>query len=586
MEDNNQAARQIFQQQLRNNIIAEAPNEDTPEAATHKKEVELPEQKTSEELQQEKAGLQIRETGWWFWRTIIVPPNAYVIHTRRGCKEPVTIGLGKSFRYHPRTDSYLVVPSAMQTIGIVAQGISKEKQGLSILAYVQWLISDFSVAYRRLDFSDTKNPMGIVNAQLREQAEAAIKDKISTMSVQEILTDKAPIIEELTQRMKAVAEGHADGGVGAGGLGVQIITVQIKEAFVSSQKLWEFLQAPFRNQQEREARLSRLHVEEEIKQQELANRKSLESAEAQTQSDIAKLKAAKERESFEVVLKERIRRQELENEEKQRVVELQQQLQIQQRNSKKTLQEQELRASQSIELLTIEQTQETAIERVRLDTEQETQTQEFQSQAKMKQLESENTLHACEHRLKLEQLELQKVLGQKQDEMERQESEFKLRLQTLEHEHTLALAQKDFQQQKAQEEESNRIAHAKQQKELEFLQIRQNIENSLSAENLSKYMIATIPEIARSMPKIQELKTVNISSDPESGSTFSALGSVIAKIMEISHTLGLSLPNTSKTNPTAATQERKPLSNVSKCQNNPPPPPNNPPISDNTVIIP
>ena len=42
--------------------------------------------------------------------------------------------------------------------------------------------------------------LGIVNAQLREQAEAAIKDKIATMSVEDVLTDKAPIIEELTAR--------------------------------------------------------------------------------------------------------------------------------------------------------------------------------------------------------------------------------------------------------------------------------------------------------------------------------------------------------------------------------------------------
>ena len=54
------------------------------------------------------------------------------------------------------------------------------------------------MAYRKLDFSDSRDPLGIVNAQLREQAEAAIKDKIATMSVEEVLTDKEPIIEELT----------------------------------------------------------------------------------------------------------------------------------------------------------------------------------------------------------------------------------------------------------------------------------------------------------------------------------------------------------------------------------------------------
>ena len=40
---------------------------------------------------------------------------------------------------------------AMQTIGIVANCITKEKQGINLLAYVQWQIADFSIAYRKLD---------------------------------------------------------------------------------------------------------------------------------------------------------------------------------------------------------------------------------------------------------------------------------------------------------------------------------------------------------------------------------------------------------------------------------------------------
>ena len=42
--------------------------------------------KTSEELQLEKEPIQVRETGFWLWKRIIVPPNAYVVHTRLGRK--------------------------------------------------------------------------------------------------------------------------------------------------------------------------------------------------------------------------------------------------------------------------------------------------------------------------------------------------------------------------------------------------------------------------------------------------------------------------------------------------------------------
>lgn len=57
--------------------------------------------KSSEELQLEKEPIKVRITGFGIWKRVIVPPNAYVIHTRIGKSQPVTIGLGISFRYNP-----------------------------------------------------------------------------------------------------------------------------------------------------------------------------------------------------------------------------------------------------------------------------------------------------------------------------------------------------------------------------------------------------------------------------------------------------------------------------------------------------
>src|SRR5687768_10645116 len=182
------------------------------------------------------AGVEVRVTGFWRWKTVLVPPNAFVVHTRRGRPEPLHVGLGVSFRYRPQTDAFLVVPGAMQTILLSAFSICRELQGVVVQAYVQWIIEDFGTAYRKLDFSDPDDPMRLVNLQLKEQAEAAIKDKVATMSVHEVLSDKQPIIEELTSRLRAVAEG----------LGLRIVTVQIKEAVVSSSRLWENLQKPYR----------------------------------------------------------------------------------------------------------------------------------------------------------------------------------------------------------------------------------------------------------------------------------------------------------------------------------------------------
>jgi flotillin len=235
--------------------------------------------------QREAAPFQPKITGFWIWKKVIVPPNIFVVHTRLGKKEPLNCGLGISFSFNPYTDSFLLVPASMQTIMINANCISKEKQGVVVQAYIQWCIEDFSKSYLKLDFSDQANPMRLVNTQLKEQAEASIKDAVATMAIEEILTDKQPIIQSLTQRLRQVANGEGDEG-----LGIKIVTVQIKEAIVSSPKLWEALQRPFRAEREKIAQMA------EIEQQHVVNRKKQEIEREQEELKLKRDVEAYERE--------------------------------------------------------------------------------------------------------------------------------------------------------------------------------------------------------------------------------------------------------------------------------------------------
>lgn len=240
--------------------------------------------------------VDVRMTGWWRFRTVIVPPNAWVVHTRRGRAEPVHIGLGVSFPFNPYQETFLVAPATMQTLAVNARCICRERQGILVQAYVQWIIEDFNAAYQRIDFSDPADPMRIVNLQLREQAEASIKDKVAGMSIDDVLQDKKPVIEDLTARLREVAQGQ----------GLKIVTVQIKEAVVSSTRLWENLQRPFREAQLQVARLAELDRERAIREREhldsVANfemqheaERKREQVQAQTERDRAIEQAETER---------------------------------------------------------------------------------------------------------------------------------------------------------------------------------------------------------------------------------------------------------------------------------------------------
>lgn len=229
-------------------------------------------------------GVDVRIHGFWRFRTVIVPPNAWVVHTRRGHAEPLHLGLGVSFSYDPTRDSFLVAPATMQTLAINAKCICAERQGILVQAYVQWIVEDFKAAYQKLDFSDVDDPMRIVNVQLREQAEASIKDKVASMSIDEVLADKRPIIEELTARLRGVAEGQ----------GLKIVQVQIKEAVVSSTTVWENLQKPFREEKARTARIAELDRERAVQQREVQDSTEAERAQLAADNETARLKRAQE----------------------------------------------------------------------------------------------------------------------------------------------------------------------------------------------------------------------------------------------------------------------------------------------------
>lgn len=264
-------------------------------------------------------GIEYRITGFWRWKTVVVPPNVYVVHTRRGHAEPLHLGLGVSFRFDPSTDAFLLIPAAVQTLLINARCISVERQGILVQAYVQWVVDDLRTAYRKLDFSDPEDPMRIVNVQLREQAEAAVKDKVATMPIDAILSDKQPIIEELTHRLRAVAEGSRDNG-STTGLGLKIVTVQIKEAVVSSTRLWENLQKPFRAEREKLARLAELETAEQLARRELAIRQARETAEAETQARLDELHAEQAKQAYDRDQAETARRLAVEQEAERRAV--------------------------------------------------------------------------------------------------------------------------------------------------------------------------------------------------------------------------------------------------------------------------
>lgn len=451
--------------------------------------------KSSEELLLEKEPINVRETGFWIWKRIIIPPNAYVVHTRMKKKAPVTLGMGVSFRYNPYTDAYLVVPAAMQTIGVVANCISKEKQGINVLAYVQWQIDDFSIAYRKLDFSDSRDPLGIVNAQLSEQAEAAIKDKVSTMSVDEVLTDKAPVIEELTNRLKEVAEGRSQGEqILDEGLGIKIVTVQIREALVSSTRLWQDLQAPFRNEKHKASKISYLETQNEIIRKELESEKFTETKKAETRVEIEQIRQTKETEAHELRVTEEATR--------------------------------------------FNREQEALREKISLEFDTATHTKTLEVEEALQAMAEEDRLADEKVKSELKRIEIDLPLREKEAELNRLIQEYAQTLEKIKHEAKIAIAKEESKLKIQQQEMENRLITDKMKNEAEIYRYELESKNLLNDKALLDQLIEQLPELAESMPEINDLK---ILQSGNGDGTFENLTSFIAKMMGMAEHLGISI---------------------------------------------
>jgi flotillin len=439
------------------------------------------------------AGIDVRITGFWRWKSVVVPPNVYVIHTRRGHKEPLTIGLGVSFKYDPYTDAFLVVPAAMQTILLSAYCVCKELQGFVVQGYVQWIIDDFATAYKKLDFTDTLDPMKVVNIQLREQAEAAIKDKVATMSIDEILSDKQPIIEELTARLRRVAEGEGQDS----GLGLRIVTVQIKEAIVCSSRLWENLQKPFRSERARVARLAELAAQQEIDQREREHEKQKTTAQIEDENVISILRTQKQTETFEREQQELIKRTQQEQEASRKNA-------VEVSESKKV----EDKLKQEQDEANIKNEQLLAAARA------EARHKELLQKLELEIAESARQAEAAKAAFELERVRLEK-----EAEELRLKLEFELKRKELEVKAGLSLEEAKLQLKKHETEA-----------ELVFAEQRQKIANDLSANHLQAKMLEGLPAIAGKLPQPKELKVISMGNGSHGAE---ALSGVIAQVLSV-----------------------------------------------------
>lgn len=315
------------------------------------------------------------------------------------------------------------------------------------------------------------------------------------MSITEVLSDKQPIIRELTARLGQVAEGD---GKTDQGLGLRIVTVQIKEAIVSSARLWENLQKPFRSSQSRDARLAELADDATVKGRELEHEKSSTAARLETDATLAVLRGTKEAESFDRVQAERLRRARIEQDSLREEAQNQHETDQQAAALVRARQESALLDEQALALARERAEHEKTLEELRLRVERQTR--------------------------KLETLAPQAELHRKRQELHDQ-----LEMETLRA--TLLREEARAQSECRSTESRNNLANRQAQAETETEDARSRVRNAFSDAQLQARCLEILPSVAAALPKPVELRSVQIGGDDTS--SVGALSRLMAEILTI-----------------------------------------------------
>jgi len=332
-------------------------------------------------------------------RYVTVSPSEYVIHTGRGGKV-LHQGLGQSFFCSP-FDTYMVFPSTIQRVQFEASQITKENQGIRVQGFVVWKIADPELAYKSLDLSGTESPLEVTSQHLKEIAESVVRHSVSNMTIEETLRKRETMISGLKRQLIEVVKDW----------GISTETIEIRDVYIESERLFENMQAPHRQKVRLEAETVTLETEEKIANEKLRSDESIarQRADTQTRTKIFEsekaLEAQRQKIDHETQAHEAeqgAQQQRLEKEHVVQIATLRSKLEVTREQEQATLEEARLaheRTQQGIAWEAAEAKAQEEAERERLRIETETALEKREAEHKLEQTIALDRVAILEHEI-------------------------------------------------------------------------------------------------------------------------------------------------------------------------------------------
>ncbi len=201
------------------------------------------------------------------WGWVSARPSEFLVVYRRGRLAQRLCGQGGRFFKWP-SDSYVLIPTTLKEVVFQANQITRDHVDVKLRGMVVYRIATPLVIYPLINFADRANAEAKLARMIADICRSTVKWLVANMTLSEcIQRRKEEIAGALRTEISAIATAT---------WGVEVVTVDVQDVFIQDDGVFRAMQATFKAEKDREAKLAQQQAERAIEESRLAHERSLE----------------------------------------------------------------------------------------------------------------------------------------------------------------------------------------------------------------------------------------------------------------------------------------------------------------------
>lgn len=228
------------------------------------------------------------------WGFIVAKPSEYLITYRSGELSKAKSGQGARCWKWP-WDTVAIVPTTLKEVIFQANQITSDNVDVRLRGMVLYRIREPLRIYKMLNFSFRQKAEAKLARMIADMCRSTAKWLVANMGVEECIRRRK---EEIANALKKEVSMVVSEGPEA--WGVEIVTIDIQDIYIQDEDLFSAMQAGFKSEKDREAKLAQLELEREVERRRIESEKELSKERHKMQLEAADMEARRELAALEL----------------------------------------------------------------------------------------------------------------------------------------------------------------------------------------------------------------------------------------------------------------------------------------------